>query len=255
MIVEYNIAEGVTAFSTTRHGGVGKGAYESFNINSFCGDDKKVVEKNKELLCQKLGISVDDIFMPHQVHKDSVIRIIDEHLSLSKEELSLLLEGKDSLITNIKGICIGVSTADCVPILLYDKKNKAVAAIHAGWRGTVKRIAQKTIKEMIASFNTNEEDLLAVIGPCISLKAFEVGDEVWEEFFSSSFDMEKIALRKDKWHIDLPRCNKLQLMEMGVKESNITLSGICSYFSNQDFFSARRMGINSGRTFTGIILR
>ncbi len=255
MIVEYNIAEGVTAFSTTRHGGVGKGPYESFNINSFCGDDKKVVEKNKELLCHKLGIGVDDIFMPHQVHKDSVLRIIDKHLSLSKEELSLLLEGKDSLITNIKGICIGVSTADCVPILLYDKKNKAVAAIHAGWRGTLKRIAQKTIKEMIASFNTNEEDLLAVIGPCISQKAFEVGNEVWEEFFSSGFDMEKIALRKDKWHIDLPFCNKLQLKEMGVKENNITLSGICSYFSNQDFFSARRMGINSGRTFTGIILR
>ena len=97
------------------------------------------------------------------------------------------------MMTNELNVCIGVSTADCIPILLYDTKHHAAAAIHAGWRGTVKHIVQKIIKEMGIVYQTKPQELQAVIGPGISLQNFEVGDEVYEQFANACFDMETIA--------------------------------------------------------------
>ena len=167
----------------------------------------------------------------------------------------MVLEGVDALITNVPGVCIGVSTADCIPILLYDAEHRATAAIHAGWRGTVKCIAQNAIAQMRAAFNTNPRTLRAVIAPGISLQHFEVGDEVYEAFAKAAFPMNDIAQRHDKWHINLPLCNQLQLQELGVKAENIYATDICTYNRCNDFFSARRLGINSGRIFTGVTIR
>lgn len=178
----------------------------------------------------------------------------------------MILEGVDALITDLRGVCIGVSTADCIPVLLYDEVHHAMAAIHAGWRGTVQRIVQKTIEMMCTSFHTRPSELKAVIGPGISKEAFEVGDEVYEEFVQGGFDMPAIAdqrpnMKKEgnvdqpmKWHIDLPLCNSLLLQESGIPAVHIHQSGICTYQHSDNFFSARRLGIQSGRIFTGIIL-
>ena len=146
-----------------------------------------------------------------------------------------------------------MSTADCIPILIYDEVHHAAAAVHAGWRGTVKRIAMKAVSAMRVTYGSRPEDLTAVIGPGISLEAFEVGDEVYEEFASAGFCMADISRRYDKWHIDLPECNRSQLSAAGV--SDIRMTGICTYNNSADFFSARRLGVASGRIFTGIILR
>ena len=97
--------------------------------------------------------------------------------------------------------------------------------------------------------------MLAVIGPGISLEHFEVGDEVYQAFAEARFDMEKIALYDAKWHLNLPLCNQLQLQETGVRPANIQLTGICTYAQNNDYFSARKQGINSGRIFTGILIK
>ena len=96
-------------------------------------------------------------------------------------------------MTNEAGVCVGVSTADCIPVLVYDKHHHAAAAIHAGWRGTLRHIVLKTVREMTVNFGSVANELMAVIGPGISLKHFEIGQEVYDQFASADFDMDAIA--------------------------------------------------------------
>ena len=169
-----------------------------------------------------------------------------------------MLEEVDALLTQLPNICIGVSTADCVPIILYDPRRKVTAAIHAGWRGTVKRIVTRCLEEMTAHFSTTPADVLAAIGPCISAEAYEVGEEVVDQFREAGFPLEKIVMRSDaapKPHLNLPLANRLLLEEAGVTSGQISDCGICTFQHHQDFFSARRLGILSGRIFTGIMRR
>ena len=168
--------------------------------------------------------------------------------------------GMDAIITNLPQTCIGVSTADCIPILLYDAKQRVVAAVHAGWRGTVANIAKECTATMYNRYGCTVADIKAIIAPGISQEAFEVGDEVYDNFAEAGFPMRKIAKRYpatqgEKWHIDLWEANRLQLIDTGIKEENITVTEICTYTRHEEFFSARRLGINSGRIFNGIMLR
>lgn len=250
----YTIADGVVAFSSTRQGGVSEGNYAAFNVNYYCGDHPAHIAENKQRLCKQLGIDESHLVYPHQTHQTEV-RVIDEaFLSLSDEDRQPLLEGIDAVMTNLQGVCIAVSTADCIPVLLYDEAHHAVAAIHAGWRGTVARIVEKTVATMQRVYQTNPDQLKAVIGPGICLKNFEVGDEVYAAFSDASFPMDKIAEKYDKWHIDLTACNRIQLVSAGVQKESIHMSDICTYDHVDTFFSARRLGINSGRILTGIML-
>lgn len=251
----YDISPDTTAFSTTRHGGHSTGNYAELNINRYCGDNSEDIEKNLEDLCRELGVDKERVIMPHQTHGTEVMQIGADFLSLSATVKGMILEGVDALITDVKDVCIGVSTADCIPILIYDYAHHAAAAVHAGWRGTAKRIACKAVKMMEVSFGSRPEDLTAVIGPGISIDAFEVGDEVYAEFEAAGFNMADISRQEDKWHIDLPECNRRQLAAMGLKEDNINVSGVCTYNNSNDYFSARKLGTESGRIFTGIILR
>lgn len=260
-LLYYTMGEKVTAFSSTRHGGCSVGNYCSFNVNHYCGDNEGSIARNMDSLKSLLGVG--QVFMPHQVHGTEILQVKQAE---PWKGMADDLEGVDALITNVTGVCIGVSTADCIPVLLYDEAHHAAAAIHAGWRGTVKRIAAKAVESMRDSFGTHPEELKAVIGPGISLEAFEVGDEVYDQFQEEGFPMEKIARRYPaklppfggieggfKWHIDLPLCNLLQLEEAGV--SQIELSGICTWQQSDDYFSARKLGVNSGRILTGVVLR
>lgn len=255
IITSYPLADTVTAFSTTRHGGVGKGCYADFNINPYCGDDLETVRANRKALAQELLVDDSHMILPHQVHGDKCLAVTDDLLRCSVSQRMEKLEGYDALMTRLHGVCIGVSTADCIPVLLYDPNSQAIAAIHAGWRGTVQRIVSKTLQTMTVNYGTRAEDVRAVIGPGISLVNFEVGQEVYDRFAEAHFDMGRIAKRYAKWHIDLPLCNQLQLQEAGVQPENILASGICTFDRVDDYFSARRLGAASGRIYTGIILR
>ena len=243
----YHIAEGLTAFSSMRKGGYSSGRYGEFNINRYCGDSDEAIRKNREALCRLLDITDDRLPQPHQVHK-AEIAVVDEQRDID-------LEGYDALMTNVEEVCIGVSTADCIPVLLYDPRQRAVCAVHAGWRGTVMRIVEQSIARMTEVYGTNPADLIAQIGPGIHLESFEVGDEVYQAFEDAGFDMNSISKKYEKWHIDLPECNRLQLISAGVPESQVSVSPVCTYMQSDTYFSARRLGIESGRIFTGIILR
>lgn len=248
----YDMAPGVVAFSTTRRGGCSKGHYASFNINRYCGDREEDIQANRQALCQELGITDNHLIMPHQVHLTNVLTVDEAFLSLNPIERQEALEGFDALMTNLRDVCIGVSTADCIPVLLYDSEHQAVCAIHAGWRGTVKRIVVQAIEGMKATYGTQPQQLVAQIGPGIHLHNFEVGDEVYEAFQQEGFHMEGISKKYKKWHIDLPECNRQQLLAAGLQPQSIHVSPVCTFQHSEDYFSARRLGINSGRIFTGI---
>lgn len=250
----YDLGTDVVAFSSTRHGGCSKGNYATFNINRYCGDAEENIRSNREALCQLLDISDDHLIMPHQVHLTKTVQIDNSFLTLNTTKRQEALEGVDALMTNLSGVFIGVSTADCIPVLLYDKEKHAVCAIHAGWRGTVKRIVIKAVEAMTVAYGTNPKQLTAQIGPGISLDSFEVGDEVYDSFAKEGFNMSAISRKEEKWHINLPECNRLQLMVSGLEFQNIKVSSVCTYKQADDYFSARRLGINSGRIFTGIML-
>lgn len=251
---EYTIADGVRAFSTKRQMGESTGEYAAFNINRYCGDTPEAIQHNTQALCRLLNIHPDHLILPHQAHGVESRIIADDFFGLPVDVRTMLLDGVDALMTALPGVCIGVSTADCVPVLLYDTANRVSAAIHAGWRGTANRIVQLVIRQMGSFYGSKPSAIKAVIGPCISQKYFEVGDEVYETFKQSGQRVDAIAVRKDKWHIDLAHANALLMEEAGISETNIDKSGICTWENNMDYFSARKQGTNSGRIYTGIII-
>ena len=197
------------------------------------------------------------VIQGHQIHGTEVAII--ERPDMTREDL----EGYDAFITTLPGVSIGVRTADCVPILLSDSRNRVIAAIHSGWKGTVQKIAMKTIGIMETKFKTRPEDILAVIGPSIGPLSFQVGEEVAAKFKEAGFPMDAIwsfqgpgngSPMSGGHHIDLWETNKWILLESGVKEENICLSGIDTYL-DPDFFSARREGIECGRNINAIKIR
>ena len=212
----------IFAFSTTRHGGISTDTYASLNCTPYTGDSAENVLRNQKLL------------------------------------LEALPQRPDALITRERSICLCISTADCIPILLYDQRHRAIAAVHAGWRGTVNRIILHTLERMQTLYGTEGKDVQAVIGPGISLAAFEVGEEVYEAFRAADFPMPYIAEWHNdthKHHIDLWAANQLQLLDFGLPDTQIETAGICTYTRHKDFFSARRLGIKSGRMLSGIMMK
>ena len=256
-LLEYNTSYNIRAFSTYR--GKGSDNYAEFNITHYCGDTEEHIAKCRLELCKELGIKDNCLILPRQTHDNKVICIDREFTEQSKEEQTALLHGMDAIITDLPQTCIGISTADCIPILLYDDTQRVIAAVHAGWRGTVAEIAKECIHTMCNNYGCRATDIKAIIAPGISIDAFEVGDEVYEKFAEAEFPMEKISKRYpaeqgEKWHIDLWEANRLLMIDAGIKENNITITGICTYTNHEDFFSARRLGINSGRIFNGIMI-
>ena len=255
---EYEIGTRARAFSTMR--GEGSGNYGGFNITHYCGDTAEHVAECRAMLCKELNIEDCNLILPRQTHCDRIVTIDKVFMQMTREEQEKALYGADAIMTELSRTCIGVSTADCIPILLLDSVRGVAAAIHAGWRGTVARIVEKSIKAMSSTYDCCPNNIKAVIAPGISLDSFEVGNEVYETFMEKGFPMERIARLyptpdgNRKWHIDLWEANRLQLLECGIAENCIKVAGICTYRSHTDFFSARRLGINSGRIFNGIIL-
>ena len=247
----------VVAFSTTREGGCSTGAYASLNCTAYTGDNPACVERNQQLLRDMLPYPPQELVIPYQTHGTSCLTIDETYLNASAEQKQKMLQGVDALTTNHADICLCISTADCIPVLIYDQTHHAAAAIHAGWRGTVQRIVSQTLQQMQQRYGTEGKGCIACIGPGILLQAFETGDEVYEAFAAAEFPMSQLSYRHpstQKYHLDLPAANLLQLQEFGIPIAQIEQSGICTYTQHDRFFSARRLGIKSGRILSGIML-
>ncbi|NLO69704.1 MAG: peptidoglycan editing factor PgeF [Porphyromonadaceae bacterium] len=247
---------GISHFSTTRFGGVSSGNYESLNLGLYSGDSNKNINENFERLCSEINVRREQIYLPFQSHENRVLCIDEDFSKETKEAQDKLLNGVDALITRLPEKLIGVTTADCVPILVYDPVTKSVGAAHAGWRGTRGRIAEKMVAAMAAKFGTNPKNIFAAIGVSISPDAYNVGKELIALFEEENFDTEKIFFKKNaKYHLDLQNANKLILENAGIPTENIQNSGICTFNENEKYFSARRLGINSGRLIHCVMLK
>ncbi len=209
-MLEYGIMKpysNISCFSTTRHGGCGEGAYATFNCTHYCGDRPESVKANLEILAASLPKRPQAFVIPRQTHTTNV-RVIKD---IPTQET---LQDVDAVVTHLKDFCLCVSTADCVPVLLYDTSKEVIAAIHAGWRGTVGRIVEKTLEVMESEYGTEGKDVIACIGPSISLESFEVGDEVYAAFAEAGFEMSHIARKYEKWHLDLWEANRCNCLLM-----------------------------------------
>lgn len=251
-----NFVEGVEAFSKTRGQVDGRNAYSGVNLCDYVGDDALRVLDARLTLAMQLGVDLDDLVMPRQTHSCRVAVIDKRFRTMDIDKQETTLEGVDALVTKMQGIVIGVNTADCVPIVLVDGHAGVIAVAHAGWRGTVGRIAKAVVEEMCRQ-GASADRIQATMGPSICQKCFEVGDEVVDAFKQAHFNLDDIVVRNTetgKSHIDLRAANRAVLVAAGVPVGNIAMSQHCSRCEHTRFFSARRLGINSGRTFTGICL-
>ncbi len=217
---------------STRQGGVSSGDFDSLNLGGS-EDNKEKISRNRQLALKTLKLQHHKLITLKQIHSNRVC--------LASEGFQ---EG-DALVTNKPGLVLAVSVADCYPILLEDPKNKIIAAVHAGWRGTVGGIVTNTLKKMI-ELGAQPENICAAIGQGISLKHFEVGDEVLKQFYEAGFGESYF----ENNHINLAACNTKWMLDVGLQENNIWHLNRCTF--EEDFFSFRRDKGITGRMW-GVI--
>lgn len=216
----------------------------------FTGDHESEYAVFRKELALSCECDTNRFVFPRQTHSDHLAVVTSEN---TKNTIS----DTDALITNESGLFVCVQTADCVPILLFDPQKKVVAAIHTGWRGTVAKIALKTVRQMTEKFGCKPADIIAGIGPSIHIHAYEVGPEVVkavEDNFSNSVALLKPSMNEGKAYFDLWEANQTVLIESGIPEENIEVMGLCSFEHADFFYSARREGIDTGRMVSGIRL-
>lgn len=229
------------------HNGSSAGTYATNNLALHTGDDEASVLKNREALCESLNIKTSKLYIPEQTHSSNIKVITNKELDLSQT---------DALITQEKDIAISILTADCVPVIIYNAKQHVAGVVHAGWKGIVNDIVSNTIDLMQSRFGGKTSNYYAAIGPCIGTKKYEVGEEVAEKFdaiFPKQYSVVNRTI-SEKPHIDLALAVRLQLIQAGIPQMQIEASGECT-FQNENYFSARRQGLKSGRFASGVVLR
>lgn len=169
-------------------------------------------------------------FLSIQKHTDEIF-IIKTRYDISKSEIA------DAVITDITNLAIGIKTADCVPVLIYDPVKKIIAAVHSGWRGTAKKIVEKTIFKMSEIYGTKPADLIVAIGPAICGKCYSVGKDVIDEL--SRITELKPKTEGDRFFVDLRKINFNMIVKIGVNEKNIFIHPDCTYCKNDIYQSYR----------------
>lgn len=191
------------------------------------------------------------VWMPKQIHSDKVVRY-EDHLSEDAD-----IPEADAVICQTPGQWIGVRTADCVPVLLYDPEQRVIAAVHAGWRGTVQHIVQKTHQRLISDYGSDPSDIYAMVGPSISPESFEVGPEVADAFRLAGRSDCILEGKGSPWikpHIDLWQSNVMDLLESGIELDHIDCTPLCTLQNSDILYSARKEGISTGRIVSAIRL-
>jgi hypothetical protein len=232
----------------TRNGGVSRGPYQSLSFSVAAGDSAENVKANLERAAEALGVAPEKVHFLSQVH-GAVTHLLEGDEAQSQV---IELEG-DALLSRAPNIACGVRSADCVPVLLADRKSGAVAAAHAGWRGAVKGVVTSAMRALRERWP--DADLIAAIGPHISLAAFEVSDDVAEAILAASRDPNIVERTREKPHVDLRRMLRAELRAEGLADSAIDDVWGCTVSERERFFSFRRDGKASGRHLSAIVPR
>lgn len=230
------------AFST-RMGGVSQGPYATMNFSFTRGDDPDAVRENYRRMADALGVEMEKMILTWQTHTTNIRVVTPEDMGKGVVK-DRDYRDVDGLVTNIPGVTLVTFFADCVPLYFLDQKNRAIGLSHSGWRGTVKRMGQKTLETMRQAFGTKPEDVTACVGPSICQDCYEVGPEVIEEF-EKEFDrddQDRLFYKKEngKYQLNLWEANRIILLEAGVPGSNVMVTDICTHCNPDLMFSHRR---------------
>ena len=198
------------------------------------------------------GLDPDRMVRVRQLHGDDVLVATELDGIRGGHPDAVDAPVADAIVTSTPGLALMTLHADCLPILLADRRRRSVATVHAGWRGTVADVAGATVRCMVDHLGTDPRDLVAYIGPGIDLDAFEVGDEVVTAFRERWPLIDAVQRRGRRWHLDLKRANARQLELAGVPVGSVEISPLCSVANQDRLFSHRAQGPTTGR-FAAII--
>jgi len=211
-----------------------------FNLSYSVGDDKNVVDKNRKDYFEAIGLAVDNVGYQRQIHSDIV-----QDIGCGGDN-----GASDALITSEKNLGLAITVADCTPVFIYDKKNKVIAAVHSGWKGTEQKILLKTLIKLQKDYSSKPENMIAYIGPSISQINYEVGSEVAEKF-----DQTFVKSTGDKYLLDVSGINYQMLLDFEVQKNQIQKSKLCTYEFSTLLHSYRRDGNLSGRSLGVIAIK
>ena len=231
----------VDVMVTTRHGGVSSGAYATLNLGFHVGDDSEAVLENRRRAASALGADPGDFVFCDQAHGREVRVVSAEDRGRGARTLDDAIGQADALVTSDPGTVLVVMVADCVPIVLYDPVAHVLACVHAGWRGTVARVAEAALAAM-ASLGSKPQDVVAGVGPAIAPDSYQVGEEVAGAAEQAFGQHTPSLVRPDgsgRWLFDLWAANRLILGEAGVPASQIHLAAVPTGADPGLFFSDR----------------
>lgn len=239
--------EGLIHGFSTRLGGVSTGDCKTMNLSFQRGDNPEAVFENHRRFAEAVGYDCRKLVFSDQVHK-TVVRSVDASDIGKGIFRESDIKGVDGLVTNDDRVVLMTFFADCVPLFFYDPVNRAIGASHSGWRGTAERMGARTLEAMSREFGSRPEDIKAVVGPSICRSCYEVSQDV-ADAFGRSFDEKwhrdilfpdnTPGDREKKYHLDLWRANEIILMEAGMPEENISVSGLCTCCNHELLFSHR----------------
>ena len=243
---------------STRLGGVSEGYYASMNLSFDRGDRKEAVAENFRRIGEALGVRCEDMVLSRQTHTTNV-RIVtdaDRGKGITRERDYTDVDG---LVTNVPGICLVTSYADCVPLFFVDPVKKVIGLSHSGWRGTVGKIGRKTVELMHERFGSDPADILAAVGPSVCMDCYEVSSDVIEKFkeaFSENWWDQLFYEKPDgKYQLDLWKANELIFLESGILPEHIAVTNVCTHCNSDILYSHRAAGDKRGNLCAFLALK
>ena len=234
----------ITNGFSSRIGGVSSGIYTSMNLSFTCGDEEENVRENFTRMGKALGIDAANMVLAHQTHTANVMKVDRTHagMGIIKDRN---FHDIDGIVTNVEGLCLVTSHADCIPLYFVDPEKKAIGLAHSGWKGTAGNIAKNVVEMMSQEYGTDPGDVVGVIGPGICGKCYEISEDV-AEIFKDNYDSEKcpgvVVPRADiegKYLLDLHKANYYNMLSAGLREENIFISDVCTMENADNLFSHR----------------
>ena len=248
----------VTDGFSTRLGGVSEGCFSSLNLSFDRGDDRAAVAENFRRMGEALGVRCEDMVLSQQTHTTNIRIVTDEDRGkgITRERDYTDIDG---LITNVPGICLVTTYADCVPLYFLDPAKKVIALSHSGWRGTVGKIGKKTVELMHDNFGSDPADILAAVGPSVCQDCYEVSADVidrFKEVFDRSAWDELFYEKPDgKYQLDLWKANEKIFLEAGIRKDHIAVTNVCTHCNSGILYSHRAMGDKRGNLCAFLALK
>ena len=232
---------------STRLGGVSQGCYASMNLSFTRGDDEAAVRENYHRIAKSIGVKCENMVLSQQTHTTNV-RVVTEKDKGKGIVKPLDYTDVDGRITNVPGIVLVTSYADCVPLYFVDPIRKVIGLSHSGWRGTVGKIGKHTVELMQETFGCRPEEILAAVGPSVCMDCYEVSEEVIDKF--------REAFDKENWEqLFYKKANELIFLESGILAEHMAITNVCTHCNSEILYSHRTMGNKRGNLCAFLALK